>query len=132
MLQVQTRGKEIAIVFSNEYKLVFCMGSGGYFSVDKESKLGQFPLDERTNFCMVAGNTMCIYVLECNNTQNQITISLKEPEEETFDQLRGPDPIESSVEDFEANLFHYLDHENKGIQNYFEVSNIRPPLPPSP
>lgn len=99
------------------------MGSGGYFGVDGESKLDQFPYNERTNFCMVSQEGKCIYVLECNNTLNQVTIALKAPDEETFDPLRGPDPIETSVEDFEANLFRYLDNEAKAIQKYFEVGN---------
>ncbi len=122
--QVLSRGKEIAITFSNGYKLVFGLATGGYFAVDSESKLGQFPFTERTNFCMVSTTGRTIFVLECNNTQNQLTIKLKGPDEETFDPRRGPDPIESSIEDFEENILRHLNDENKTVQNYFEVIRL--------
>lgn len=98
------------------------MGSGGYFCVDNESKINDFMFKERANFCMAASNGKCIYVLECNNTLNQVLIDLKSPDEDTFDPLRGPDLIESSIAEFESNLFDYLDSDNKYIQKYFEVS----------
>lgn len=100
---------------------MFGLATGGYFAVNSESKLGEFPFSERTNFCMVSTTGLTIYVLECNNTQNQLTIQLKGADEETFDEQRGPDPIESTIQDFEANLQHYLDNENKVVQNYFKV-----------
>lgn len=71
---------------------------------------------------MITATEQAIYVLECNNTQNQVTIALKSPDEETFDPLRGPDLIESSVGDIEENMFQYLNSDNKKIQNYFAVS----------
>lgn len=98
------------------------MGAGGYFYFDVDTKLNDFLFKERANFCLVSPEGKCIYVLECNNTLNQVTIVLKSPDEDTFDNLRGPDLIESSIEEFEQNIIAYLDNENKFIQKYFEVS----------
>lgn len=101
---------------------MFGLATGGYFAVDSISKLSSFPFTERTNFCLESTTGHAIFVLECNSTQNQLTVKLRGADDETFDTQRGPDPIESSIEEFEANLLRYLSDENKTIKRYFEVS----------
>ncbi len=120
---MQTRGKELALIFFNQCALSFTMGTGSAFYVGKSSEKDKSPLDYRTNLALICSNDMTIYVVDCHNTQNQVRLCWRDKTDPIWSDYRGPDLLDSEETKLIENIQYHIN--NNSFTEYFNVSKLR-------
>jgi hypothetical protein len=114
---VLSRGKELAFELNKGY-LRLGMATGAAVYVGNLCELQDSPLDYRTNMVLSTEDGHAIFIVDCHNTQNQVSFTWSA--EEPFDFNRGPDLADHTA--LVVNLTEYL--TDSKYTKYFTVSNV--------